>query len=209
MPSKKKAPAKKPATKAKAVAKAAPKRVGKGRTGAKPATPAKAPAKPKAAAKPSPAAKPKAKPAQGPARDLSNREIIPDDTPRFNVRSLICEMIGEQKHTDQEILAAVAKALPEKTINLNIIGACRSEMNHGLRFPSNAVAREPHTPPAVPYEQVLKVDGVNMRRSERPPKAGKPRKPARGKVNAENDPLAKLGIPAAKRRPARKESVAA
>lgn len=224
MPSKKKTPTKKPAakpanpaklaaqTKAVREGKAAPKRVGKARTGAKPATPAKGKAKATPAAKASPAAKPKAKakaPAKGPELDAKGREIIPPEVPRFNVRGLVCEMIGEQKHTDQEIIAAVAKAIPEKTINLNIIGATRSEMNHGKRFPSMAVAREQHTPPLIPYEQVLKVDGVNMLRSQRPPKGGKSG-PKRKKPSKENDPLSKIGIaPVTKRTPARRATAPA
>lgn len=209
MPSNKK-PAAKKSTKAPA------KRAGKARTGAKPAPAAKAPAKAKPAAKPSPAAKPKAK-AKAPAKPATKPARLPDDheirqalagkaEAVQTVRGLVSEMIAEQKHTDQEILAAVSKAIPEKTINLNIIGACRSEMNHGTRIPASADRSAKHTPPAVPYEQVLNVDGVNMLRSARPPKPGKPRKAARGKVNPENDPLSKLGIAPVKRKPARKEA---
>lgn len=187
MPSKKKAPAKK-------AAKAPSKPAGKAKAAPKAKAKAKAPAKPKAAAKPSPAAKPKAKP---PADATIREAMAKSEAPRLTVRGMITEMIAEQKHTDQEILDAVSKAIPDKTVNFNIIGATRSEMNFGRRLPEGFETGHR-------FEQILCVDGVNMPRSKRPPKPGKPRKPARGKVKPENDPLEKLGIPAVKRTPARK-----
>jgi hypothetical protein len=198
MPSKKKTPAaatKKPAAKP------------AGKPQAKPAakSPAKGKAKAAPAAKASPAggkAKAKAPATAGKAKAGKAATAKPEGEARVTVRGIIAEMIAEQKHTDQEMIAAAAKALPAHTVNINIVGACRSEMNHGRRVPEGAA-------PGTRYEQIVKVDGVNMPKSKRPKKEARPRKPARGKVSPAHDPLSKLGIAPAKRTPARKATATA
>lgn len=104
------------------------------------------------------------------------REIVHPVDFRRNVRGLICEMISEQRLTDQEIVIAASKIFPKNTVSLTVVAATRSEMNYGARIPSNAEGRAKYSPPQIPYEKIVNIDGVNMLRSERPRNPRKPRK---------------------------------
>lgn len=106
--------------------------------------------------------------------------------PRKSVRSMAMDLIYDQKHTDAEIIEKISKEFPEKSINVNIIGACRSEINAGKRVHPTLGK------PANPVEQIVMVDGKRMKRSEKPV----PEKKSRTKVDrqAAKDALAKVGI---------------
>jgi hypothetical protein len=113
--------------------------------------------------------------------------------PRRSVRSVAMDMIFEQKHTDAEIIEKIAKEFPDKVINVNIIGACRSEINAGKRV-------HPTIKLDGSVEQIVMVDGKKMKRSEKP----EPVKKARVGVDRQpaKDALAKVGI--ATKKPERK-----
>jgi hypothetical protein len=102
--------------------------------------------------------------------------------PRRSVRSVVMDLIYEQKHTDTDILEKIGKEFPEKSINVNIIGACRSEINAGKRVHPTLGK------PAGRVEQIIVIDGKKVKRSEKPEAAPKSRS-VRAKVDPATDKL--------------------
>jgi hypothetical protein len=131
-------------------------------------------------------AAPKPKEAK-PAKEKKTKEPKAPRPPRRSVRSVAMDLIYEQKHTDAEMIEKIKKEFPDKAINVNIIGACRSEINAGKRVHPTLGK------PDGRVEQIVLIDNKRVKRSEKPT----PQKKAKA-ISANREAtkatLGKLGI---------------
>lgn len=108
---------------------------------------------------------------------------------RVTPTGICMKMLYERKHTDEEILAEIAKQFPGDDVGkwLPRISINRSDVNAGRKGEA----------PAEPMERLYRIDGKLVKKSALP-KTEKPAK--KSKIDPENDPLKKIaGIDTSKK----------
>lgn len=107
---------------------------------------------------------------------------------------MITTLILERKYTDEEIIAKVNKAFPEKETPISYCGNHRWALNNMENYGPDLNDN--------PVEKLYKVDGKLVPKSEMPKKERKAKK----KYTEENDPLKKVGIDVHSKKKAKKKT---